>query len=139
METIVKIKGIDVKYDINELNQKIWDMQYDEEEYASISEDECGSQFSMTLEKFNEERNILAEKIVDLDNTIVDLFNAGVHITKAGKPAKNRKNVLIGSDIITSYSAHYGSHQYYAICLVAVDCDTYIKIKLTEVQFQESF
>jgi hypothetical protein len=134
----VKINNINVIYDIDSLISELNSIEFNEE-YPSIREDECGSSFSMDENKFNVAKNTFLNEITNLDEDIEKLFLNNIHITKAGKLAKNRKNVLIVSDIITSYNSQYGSHQYDAICLVCQDNDTNVKVILTEISFQDSF
>lgn len=139
MEKIIKIKGLDVKYDIDKLTSEVNEYTFEDGDYPHISEGECGSSYSMDEDRFNSAKKFFLQEISGLDSKLERLFNEGVHITKAGKPAKNRKNVILESDIITSYWNEYGSHQYDSLSLVAVDYDTYLRIELREVSFQESF
>jgi hypothetical protein len=137
MEKSITIKGLEVRYDIEEITQKVWALDYDKTEFDEENYDEDEQPRFMTLDDFNNAKNILGDVVTNLDKTIIKDFSDNIYITKAGKLAKNRRNVLYESEVIISnYVNEFGREIYYAMCLVAEDHDTHIKIVLEDICFQ---
>ena len=102
----------------------------DTNDYEIYSQEE----FDKTKQYFIEE----IEKLTDEKTLIKELI--GLHVTKKGDLAKNKRHVIVNSGIDFDYSDHWGSHQYKEYVIEAYStgekCAT---LCLSEINHQDPF
>jgi hypothetical protein len=151
MKKTIEVNGITFTYDIE-----------------SLIEDAKGLEWEVPQELYGEDDELLDEEIHGIDTNDYEIYSqeefdktknhfikeieklmdektlsselSGLHITKKGDLARNKRHVISNSGIYFGYSAEWGSHQYkeYAIEVVPAKekCATII---LSEINHQDSF
>jgi hypothetical protein len=127
MEKNIKINGLDIIYDIEALVNKVNQLEWDEENFKHSQDvNEYGGDegFTSNEAEFNRYKTEFIEKIMNLDTDINQLIYDNIILTKSGKLAKNRKQVIIQSDIMHHYEYFDSrSHGYESPYIKAVQYD----------------
>lgn len=143
MKQTVSIGKFKLTYDLEELRRKADAYSY-EQKYGDdyqINEDECGSQYRMTKEKFDSAKNRFVREIDSLtEERIIELFNSNARVTKKGTLDARMRHILVSSDITLNYYNEYGSHSYDVPSIqILKNSETDLTLYLTEVSHQDSF
>ncbi len=138
MEKTIKIGKNTIVFDVDELISEFSRYEWDED--YNTHNDECGEDYSMSKEEWETAKEEFLNELRTLENdTQIENLFSRLYITKAGKLAKNRKNVFLSSNITMNYDNEYGSHSYDTPSIVAVDYGDVVRLRLVEVSHQDSF